>query len=499
MSSKRNPSNDRIKLREMGNSQINNRNNNYSQSIDRIMIERGGYFDQSSNNKYDESQHGNLMFDTQNPNFGEITGDAFEHDIIDRGLPMRGQSTKKKQEYNQNDHLDFDLFESKPTTLKVTSFDPTSMNNLGLSGFADIATSTTNISTQLSPTALCSTQIEKLGNNLFYFLYELYDNSYIINSFGLFEIFGGLYFGCSEISEIEMKKIFEFPKKEDLFNGLSKIQGFVNLVESNINFKNFMVIGQDVPYDPKFHDTIKDFCTLVRVDTTKPFSESKKLNDAIKTIVGSELRNTITPENLEKLQLMLLTTCVIHPIWTSPFDKITNSMFYTFGQETKMKFLHSINKTYSYFEDNEHQLLEIKCSNDELSMGFILHKTQINANVDNAKLHFFISHLKECIMDEVKIPMFESSCKLRFNSTLQNIGLNSIFNKLVCPRFFPEHVVLQDVVQNIKITIDDSFIQTNTKETKNYKSGRKFICNKPFIYYFRLAISNTILLVGLFQ
>lgn len=498
--SKRNPSNDRLQIREISDFQINKRGNEHSNVLNRIEIERGGFFEQDSKISSELNSQGQIMFDNNiDPSLGEITGDVFNTSLIDRGLPLRAQTSKKRQQYDQNEHLDFDLYDSKPSTLKVTNFDPTLIQGSTGTGFADVTTSMTNMSTQLSPVTLCSTQIDRLGNNLFYFLYDVYDRKYIVNGFGIFELFTSLYFSASSMTEIELKKMFDFPKKEELFNGMIKIRGLLNTLEKIIKFNNFIIIGKDVPYDPKYYETIKEFCTLIRVDTSKPFSESKNLNEAIKKIVGMGLRNTVTAENLENLQLMLLTTCVVRPIWETPFDQVINGKFYTYGQEENMKFLHSVSKSFGYFEDNTHQILEIKCAGEDVVMGIVLHKTEIANDVDDLKLHYFISHMKECILDEVKIPIFTTDCKLRFNTTLQNLGLVSVFNKLFCPKLFPENAVLQDVVQNMKITVDETSIKSIKKEQKGYKSGRNFLCNKPFIYYFRIVKTNTIVLNGLFQ
>lgn len=505
---KKNPSNDRINVREMSNFQIKKYSNDHTQNLDRIMMERGSFFEQNSNKKTHVNEKGQVIFDNiDDSKFGEITGDVLNSSSIDRGLPMRSQYTKKRPQYDQNDHLDFNLFDTKPITKKVTNFDPSLIQGSGGLEFADISLSMTNMSTQLSPITLCSTQIDRLNNNLFYFLYDLYNQSYMTNGLGLFILFAMLFFCSNGITEIELKKVFDFPKKDELYEGLINIQNQLNNNQHLINFKNFMILGNEVPYDPKFYETIKEFCILIRVDISKPFSESKKINEVIKKLLDLNnsdmlVKNIVTADSLDKLQLMLLTTCVVHPIWEKPFDKIIEGKFLSYDRELQIKYLHSIANAYGYFEDNEHQVLEIKCIGGEMTMGFILHKNNINNDVDDVKLHYFVSHMKECILDEIKIPTFDRDYKIRFNNTLQNLGLSSVFTKISCPKFFPENVVLHDVVQNIKIIVDNKFIPENkNKQTKSkgYITDRKFICDKPFIYYFRMVKTNTILLIGLYQ
>ena len=147
--------------------------------------------------------------------------------------------------------------------------------------------------------------------------------------------------------------------------------------------------------------------------------------------------------------------------------------------------------------DNENQLLEVLCENNLLSYGIILSKGNEIADIDDTKIQFYITHMKECMLDEVLIPTFTHDTKIRFNNTFKKMGLNSVFMKIVSPKLFPEGVVLQDVVQNIKIIIDNTYSDSNNdNHNMCYKSNRKFIANKKFIYYFRMLKTNTILLIG---
>lgn len=485
--SKKTTSNNRLKIREMGDLQIKRKGgNNYNDNVGRLMMEREYLSEKDSN----ENKH-------KSSKFGEITGDEFEIDNeVGRGLPLRSQYSKKRQNKLQDDRFDFDLFDDKPSNLNVSNFDPSITQ--GGAGFADVSSSMLQMSSQINPTSITTSQIEKFNSEMFYFLFEIYEDSYLVNGIGLFNLFSCLYFSSAGVTEVEFKKFFGFPKKEDLYKGLIKINKNLDSVKQMINFKNFLILGSEVPYNPNYCDTLRDFCIFLRADTDDPVTEAKKINDGIKKIVGFNIRNVITPENIEKLQLMLISTAIINPIWNNSFDKITTDVFYGLKQNKQLGYLHSIGKSFGYFEDNNHQLLEIKCAREEMTMGFLMFKKEINTNVDNTKLHFFITHMRESVLDEVKIPMFERDFKLRYNNSLKNLGLHTVFTKMVCPNFFPEHVTLQDVVQNIKVIIDDSSIN-NKCSNKGYVSNKKFICNIPFMFYFRLIKTDTILMIGMFQ
>ena len=455
--------------------------------VDRLLMERNVVFGQDSINQGENLRESNDAF-------GEITGNNFEGDDVGRGLPVRSQYTIRKPIHDPNEHLDFKLFDDSPSKLNVRSNDTSGGSGIG---FADVSSSMTKISTQINPVTINSSQIERLNNNLFYYLFDLYSGeNYIINGFGFYNLFAAMCLSCSGISELELKKFFDFPQKDVLYKGLLKINDSYASIKDMINIKNFFIVGNDVPYNPHYYDSIKDFCILIRANTANPVNESEKVNMLIRKIMGCNLRHPITPDHLRNLQLMFLTTATVHPVWACGFDKITKGIFQG-PKRVYCNYLHSVGKSFGYFEDNLHQILEIKC-NKGLVMGFILHKQDMVADIDDNKLHFYISHMKDMVLDEVKIPMFQQDLKMRFNSTFKNLGLQSIFMRVTAPNFFPEGIVLQDIIQNIRIIVDDAFV-SNNGTNRGYRTVRKFIADVPFIYYFRMTGTDTILLMGVYN
>ena len=466
--------NTKMMFRDMDNINLTQRNVN----VDRLLLDRNELFNQNSNQ------------------IGEITGENLNDNNTIRGLPIRSKASREKQPFENNSHMDFDLFDNRPSKLNVNYYDPS--NSSYTSNFSDISTSMTKMSSQLNPMSICSSKIDKLNNLLFYYLFDISKYGYIVNGFGLFNLFASLYLSSNGMSEMELGKFFEFPKKNELYEGLSKIV-FQSSKSHSFVCKNFLLIGDDVPYNPNFTNQIKDFCTVIRLNTQNPVYESNKANNVIKRMLNCDMKAMVTPENLHKLQLMLLTTGVFHPIWKKQFDNITNGIFHFENGNEQMNFLHSIGQSYSYFENSEHRILELKTI-DDIGVGFILHNNKIKCDIDHLKIHFYIENMKEHYIDELKIPMISQNFKLRFNNTLQNLGISSIFIKMISPEFFPENISLQDVVQNVKVIFDNTYKQTKQMDNeKKYKSSIKFIVNNPFIFYFRSIKTNTILSMGFYN
>jgi serine protease inhibitor len=185
----------------------------------------------------------------------------------------------------------------------------------------------------------------------------------------------------------------------------------------------------------------------------------------------------------------------IRPIWHVAFDKIVKGSFYTHDGKRDANYMYGVGKSFGYYEDNLIQLVEIKCLKQSSSMGIILSKNDDEFDFDETKIKFYISHLKDVVLDEIKIPTFKQELKMRYNSILKATGLNTVFAKIVAPDFFPETAVLHDVVQNVSIVVDNIYGKQH-ELNRGYRTSRKFLATKPFIYYFRLTDTNTILLVG---
>jgi serine protease inhibitor len=368
--------------------------------------------------------------------------------------------------------------------------------------FANIDASMNKISTEINPLEICSNGIEKLNINIFYSLFNLMEgNHYILNCMGLYTFFGIIYVSSRATTEIELKKYFHFPDKEIFVKGMEEIYNELQLLNKNkmIINNNLIILADNIPFNPKFVEFIKKFCIFARVNIEKPVSESEKLNKIINKLcenIAIPMRNSFVSDNLANLQLMFQNTCIIRPIWAAPFDKITKGLFTGIYKDTQTKFLHSISKSYGYFEDGSYQVLEIKCIGDKITMGLLLPKTEVMPKIDHIKLHFYISNMRNSVMDEVKIPMFVKDCKIRLNNSLKISGLITVFIKLISPLFLPEGALIHDVVQNVKIIIGEDFVKSKEDNTRGYRTMRKFIADRPFIYYFRLTKTNTIIFIG---
>lgn len=445
-----------------------------------------------------ERQFGKSSFDDDSISngsneIGEITGNNINKNDIDRGMPMRSQYTMKKEIHDANIYTDFNLHDKiskKKTNIKYNESN-------AYDSFADIQSSTENLSSQINPIRILSNGIESFGTKIFNKISStLKNDSFVINTVGLYTLFSVLFIASNNTTQHELEKFFNYPKKMIIHETLPKIWNDINNV---INIKNLIVASKYIPHNTNFIDNVSDLCIYAQTDTNNIDTDVQKLNYIIDNMMGIKMKNAIKHNNLENLQLMLMSVGFINPKFYHPFDRMIKGMFAGYDDSKQVNYLLSIGKTYNYYEDNDKQLIEFKCGDKaELLFGIIVHK-EVFMIESSEKINFYTSHAKPTLLDEVRIPMFSLDSKIRYNNVLKNLGLNSIFIQVVADELFPQKIQLHDIIQNIKFIVNENSCGVPHVKTNNASSMKKFIVDHPFIYYLKLKNTNTILMNGSYQ
>jgi hypothetical protein len=454
--------------------------------LDRISLERR--FEELAsrdNNSSDTNSIGSGMK-------GEITGKKLDNDCTDRGMPMRSQYEIKKSSFDENKYLDFNLHimrqHNKNKNIKYND------NDDGYKSYAEVGKDEISITTQASPIFAVSSGIEKSGSLMFKsIMNNVQDKNFIVNSLGIYLLFSIFYLGSENATFHELEKFFGFTKKKIL---LKCIQQFVELISESkiINMKNLIIIDKNIPLNFKFCEMVDNIVSFTTINTSDQMKEAQKLNFFVNKIMGTTMRNPITSQNLTNLQIMLMTVVNITPIWNIKFEKVASGIFSSYKNDRKENYMIAYNQASLYYEDADKQIIELSC--DNINFGIILHK-KIQSFESNESIHNCIRKSKKILLEEIVIPMFTQDHKIRYNNILKNNGINSIFVQLTADDLLPSSGQIHDVVQNIKITINN--VSSNKKQQNAFeRSNRKFIADKPFMYYFRFDNINTIIINGMF-
>ena len=441
------------------------------------------------------------IYSSKNDTFGEITGDVLNNSFErhELGMPLRSNYTIKKPTHNPNEYRNFDL--TSPANTSAFNIKPSDPNSGSISNnYSDIEASMTQISTQLKPTNICSDEITKLAVINYLSMTNSIGNSFGINSLGLYSIFAYLYFSSDSLTEIELKKHFNFPDKNILHSGLSNIINGINVLDEIFFIKNIILLPKSISYNSKYIKKMEKFCKVFICDDDKDIiTESEKINKIL--IDFSRLptiKKILIPSNLINFNSILINTLKISPIWEYEFDKIINEEFYiTENEHYTTTFLKGTNMPFGYYEDEKIKLVEIPMVKNIAAMGIILQK---HKQLDIEKIKLYISQLKKTTIKEIIFPMFMQHFKFRYIDLLRETGLTTIFKKLSCPNFMQDEIPISDVIQNIFVHITNKYNikKTDIKIRSNPNSTKKMIINVPFTYYFRLVDTNTIFYIGKF-
>ncbi|ATZ80464.1 serine proteinase inhibitor [Bodo saltans virus] len=464
---------------------------NHKSVIDRVSLERQFEDSRTTNSDDDDEQSSSGSYLK-----GEITGKKIDNSGIDRGMPMRAQYEIKKSSYDENKYLDFNLRNINTKNKKINVKYNDGGNGNEYSSFAEIGKPENSITVQTNPLFSIANGIEQSGSLMFKYVMErLQDKSFIINSIGLYFIFSVLYLSSENATHHELGKFFSYPQKKILLKCIQKIAGIISKT-NNFKIKNLLIFDKNIPYNSQFCEIVDNIALFSRIDTNDQINESKKLNFIINKIMGTTMRNPIMPQNFDNLQIMLMSVINISPIWDIKFEKNVSAMFSGYVNDRKENYMVAYNQTALYFEDAEKQIIEITCDDGNMNFGLILHK-KIQSFESNESIHSYLQNAKKVSINEIVIPLFTQDYKMRYNNILKNNGINSIFVQLTANELFPSSGQIHDVVQNIKISINN--ISSNKKhQSIPERSNRKFIADKPFMYYFRLTEIDTIIINGMF-
>lgn len=464
----------KITMREFEDQDINQRGYKNQLDVDRIMLER-----QMTTHNFDSDDDVYV---------GEVTGEEFDpSDVYAKGMPLRSVHTVRRSQYDNNDHLDFNLFDKidKKQSKQIYYNDTSSGDYAGL----DEAMRT--ITRGTDPYETCVGDINSTTCWLHSEMYPVHTDDYIINGFGLFSGFGVLYLISRGNTELELKNYFGFQDKKHLNAGLLTIRGKTNDFREQIVIDNYLINDRNLPNRIDIAKKLKSLIFSVVINTGFIKQETDRVNDIIKTVSG--LDNIISTNTLTKSEsgISMISVAKISPYWSFGIDEIVNGRY----KDNATKFIRFVGKTFDYFEDAERQLVEIPMFGDVFVIGMILTKQSNDSPTSLNSLSTSINFIKPTVLDEVIFPMIKKRYKLRYNKTLQKTGMNLVFSEQELSGLFPESGSLDDCIQYVDLSFGTKSANGRCNN-KGYRTTRKFIANRTFEFYLRNIENNCIMMMG---
>jgi serine protease inhibitor len=489
-------------------------------------FEKKDYDNDSDNYDNDDNIDYNQNVRKNNKYVGEITGQNMKLENMDYGMPIRSnylgkKLSKKDSKTEKMNRFDFSLYDSDSDSdvenaYKINSYDPVISNsskNYGFSGFNDINPvnqinhGTEKVIPELygtDPGSFISANLNKFGMQLDNLLRTHFGpfNRYCISSYSVYSIFSALYIVSKGQTENEIYDYFGMISKDNIYEGLEYINQIHNKLFSEFNIKNMIFINNKYPINGNLVKHLSTLVNIQQIATDKAQNEYKIINDYLKRISGGKIL-PISQKVIENADILCITAGYIKPIWKIQFNGLVEAKFKLLDNKTKMVRMLQVNDgQFDYYQDNFSQILEMKFSDDKISMGIILPKELIEPIIKNSELMSCIKDLRPATVDELYIPCFIQQMKIRLSNLLYQTGLKSVFTQLLMPEFTkPSNIHISDIVQNITVIVTNTSNNANKKYKINRRlrsgiSNIRFVADHPFMYYFRLIPTNTILLTG---
>lgn len=462
--------NNNIKINNRGHIDANINNNIYKNrmNIDRIMLER-----EMTSHKYN------------NKHIGEVTGQEQDtSDIYDKGMPMRSSFTVKRAEYDNNAHLDFDLYDKIDSNNNDISY-----NNTSSGEFSSLDESMKTITRGTDPYETCINNINTSTCWMYNNMFMLSKNDFIINGFGLFSSFGIIYLISNNSIETELKEYFGYQEKRHLNAGLLTIREKLNQHREQIIIDNYIINNKDIPTDISTSKKIKSLIFNLIINKNQIQHETSRVNNIINTL--SNMQNTMSSTTINKTDISLISVGKIIPTWSYKIDSIKKVRI----NNSIVDCLQFVGKTFNYYEDTQKQLIEIPLYGDVYAIGIILPKQYLESPTDMKTLNVSINYIKPTILDEVIFPMINKRYKTRVSGILKKTGLNKSFIKHDIVGLYPEGGNITDCIQYTDV-IFGSKSGNKLSKNKGYRTTRKFIANRSFEFYLRDTDNNIILMMG---
>ncbi|ARF09364.1 serpin [Catovirus CTV1] len=438
------------------------------------------------------NKHTKINNNNNNKNIGEITGTLFDISGIDKGMPMRSSCGFSKKKNNEDDKgrnrlTDFDIFndENEPN-LQIDYYDPDGGKTCV---FDEMMENTTMGASD--PIDQSNYIINDFNWYMFDNIKNLMNNSTFFSPFSIILLMTGLYMSSGGTSETTLTEYFNFPEKHVMSQGIFQLTDNVNKSKC-LDIRSVILVGNNNNINMNFVNYINRYITIFKLNNNDEIIESKKINEWFNNIYGSLLGNVLSSNHIRNLNITCLSAGILRTVWKIPFEK-------TIKLNGNKEFMYNNSKTYDYYEDNIVQVIDIPLYDDIISMGIVLPKSDSGSlpNLTYRQYTMYTNNLRSLNIDEIAIPKFNQHSKIRTSSILKKTGLGNIFDKIEVPEFIKNNTNISDFVQNIYLIVENKYLNT---QSHNYNGGAKtnikFVASKPFIYYFRCVITNTIIITG---
>jgi hypothetical protein len=465
----------------------------YNKDIKRVLTERDNFNIDSQNQNQNKKQFINNKNKNKKKNntYGEITGEFLKDNTkIIKGMPLRPQCTFSRELHDNNSHLDFNLYDTKPiNTHEIQYNDP---DNTEL---CSINKTTLTLTDTTEPEKVCIDMISSITLRLYNNITFRNNIIFNINGLGLYLGLLSLYNGSTGNTEIELKTFCNFIGRKKTYDYITNfIKKNAKYIYSQITFRTYILYDKDMKLSSNYKKQ-SSIVPIISINLDDILNDHKKLNKLIYNETGSI--NLVSINTLNKVELNILCVMRINPTWSIKMNNLSSGKF--MGNNTVFMNFNKCNIGYYYDKNEDMEILEIPLQGNDIVFGIMSSLSKKNLIINADIFNSLNNNIKLSHIEKLSIPKIVKRTKMRLNTTLKSCGINACFLQTELPHIFPnDDNRISDVLQYCDIILDEKCINNikNRRQDNRLKKIESIIINNEFIYYIRYISENLILCAG---
>ncbi|XP_076668244.1 uncharacterized protein LOC143368914 [Andrena cerasifolii] len=286
---------------------------------------------------------------------------------------------------------------------------------------------------------------------------------------------------------------------------------------TEIDLATSLWVHKDLTVLDNYKYTLQSYykADIQNVNFAESQSAAKLIDDWVRRATRSKISSPLVNDLPDDTRLMLTSVVYFKGRWLKSFDKAKTKLqcFYMPNGECRNTYFmkHESTYRYAYVSSIEAEILEIPYSDGKTSMLTLLPRKSgidpylriLSTDLATIPVSAIFANLKERDVT-IHLPKFTIESNLNLLPTLQDLGIESIFNSNANFTEIISNGSLQvtSLLQNVKIEVDEegTLAAADTEVGFGFLSslGNDVKLDRPFLFFIVDTVTNTTLFSGRF-
>lgn len=350
-----------------------------------------------------------------------------------------------------------------------------------------------------------ATNVHQSSNILAQKLSGVLGKDHVTSPFSISYIMSLLHAASVDNTEIQISNLMT--RKNTLEELLTCSTTFNNDI---VKLANIILVNKNMPVKKEYLELVEKLTLVSNEDFSDGSAVVNKANSFIEKSTNGLIKNILETDMISTDTIMVLVNTIYFKAkWAIPF-KANNTNTHKFNNSSKVEMMNQT-KNHPYYEDSRVQILQLMYKGTEYCMGIILPKESVDIKDCIEYLNKDIVQNPELV--EVYIPKFTQRKKIDLIPHMKTLGVTDLFGSEsrldnMISTSGDDFAYVSTMIHEAVVVVDECGTEASavtvavcTMEcaSLNPKKSIVFRADRPFIYYIKHILTNTLLFVGDFH